>query len=87
MIFFYYLAMPQPKEIDWNALTEAIKKCLVEEQSLRSIAGQFSIPKTTLNRYVVKVKHEFADIEAAGDDRLLSFVRECGVRVPGNQVS
>lgn len=73
--------------IDFNALTNAIKRCLVEKQSVKPTAAAFAIPRTSLIRYLKKVEEEFDDIEAVDDVALLEFVRRCSQRVPSNQVN
>lgn len=73
--------------IDFNALTNAIKRCLVEKQSVKPTAAAFAIPRTSLIRYLKKVEEEFDDIEAVDDVALSEFVRRCSQRVPSNQVN
>jgi len=71
----------------FNDLIEAIKRCVVDKQPVKSTAKALFIPRSTLQRFVKKVKKEFADVDAIDDDRLLHFVRGCSKRAPTNQVN
>lgn len=70
--------------MDFTKLVEAIKLC--SQRSIKSTARLYSIPRTTLGRYVKNVENEFGDIETVHDSRLIDFVRGCNQRVPTNQV-
>ena len=43
-------------DIDFNVLLDAIKRCLVDKQPTKSTAKIYAIPRTTLQRYVKKIK-------------------------------
>lgn len=57
MNFCVFLAMSPPKksiesnEINFNALIDAVKRCLSDEQSINSAAKSFRLPRSSLQRY------------------------------------
>lgn len=65
MNFCVFLAMSPPKksiesnEIIFNALIDAVKRCLSDEQSINSAAKSFRLPRSSLQRYVKSVKEKF----------------------------
>lgn len=67
-------------------LVRAIKKCLFEKRGTRTTAKMYSIPRTTLQRFLKKTTEKFGCIDHIADKKLLEFVQGCMRRVPSNQV-
>lgn len=73
-------------EMNFNALLQAIKSCLVDKQAIREAARGHGIDKSTLQRHLKKVGDSFEDINKAKDDELLEFLRTSSTRTPSNMV-
>lgn len=90
--FFPILAMStsqkptEQKTIDPDALLVAIKACLLDNASIRSSAAANGIQKSTLDRYLKKIKGNFVDISSVADDNLLEFIGISSNKLPQNMV-
>lgn len=74
------------QEINFDALLQAIKYCLLEKKSIRSTAKEHGFDKSTLQRYLKKVKNNYDDISSVTRDTLLEFIRTCSTKTPTNMV-
>lgn len=79
-------AEKQP-DIDFNALLQAIKECLLENKPVRTTARAHNLPKSTLDRHMKKVKEAYDDISMVSDDILMDFVRGNRMHLPSNMVN
>lgn len=70
------------KEIDFNALIQAIKDCLLNNKTVRETARAHELPKGTLHRYNKIVAEEYSNISTVGDAALLEFVRQANPKAP-----
>lgn len=61
--------------MNFNTLLQAVKNCLCENKSIRSVAREHGTAKSSLQRLVKKVKDNFDDISSVNDDVLLEFFR------------
>lgn len=73
-------------EINYTSLIHAIKQCIIGNLPIKSTAKKFNIPRSSLQRYLKKVREKFDDLSSVGDDVLLDFVRDCNKRTPSNMV-
>lgn len=62
-------------EIDPNVLLEAVKSILIGKKGIRTAAREYNIPKSTLDRYKLKIAAEFEDLSSISDEILLKFIR------------
>ncbi|XP_018395735.1 PREDICTED: uncharacterized protein LOC108774189 [Cyphomyrmex costatus] len=82
--------MPTPnkstesQEVNFNALLQAIKCCIVEQKSIRLTAHEHDLDKSTLQRYVNKVKANYEDILTVEKNELMEFIQTCSRRTPSN---
>lgn len=74
------------KKTDSNVVLRAIKECLLENISIRSAAVAHGIDKSTLQRYITKIKANFDDISTLADSVLLEFIGIKSMRLPQNMV-
>lgn len=74
------------QEINFNALLQAIKQCMLEEKGIRATAREFGIDKSSLQRHVKKVKAVYDDISSVKDDVLLELIRTSHMKIPPNMV-
>lgn len=72
--------------INFNALIDAIKRCITDKQPIKTTAKTFGLPRSTLQRYLKKVGAKFDDLSSVEDGVLLGFVRDCSQRTPSNMV-
>ncbi|XP_043467262.1 uncharacterized protein DDB_G0283697-like isoform X2 [Leptopilina heterotoma] len=76
------------EEINFNAaLVEAIKLCLLENKSIRSTAREHNVDKSTLQRYIKKVKDNFGnDMSSVEENEFMEFIEFCCKKIPSNMV-
>jgi len=72
--------------IDFTAMLDAIKGCLLEKSGLRASARANGVKKSTLGRYLKKVQENFEDISSVNDELLLDFLRKTNKKIPPSMV-
>ena len=80
------MSTPKKTTEPQDALLEAIKSCLSENKGIRSAAREHGIDKSSLQRYVKKVRANFENISSVNDNELLKFIRIISTRTPSNMV-
>lgn len=75
----------QPKS-GMNVLIAAVKACVLDNKPVRTIAKDFGLPRTTLQRHVKSVQTAFPDISTVSQDDLVEYVKTNTMRLPENMV-
>lgn len=61
-------------------------RILLEKKSIRPTAKEHGFDKSTLQRYLEKVKSNYDEISSAGRDALLEFIRTCSTKTQTNMI-
>ncbi|XP_043469509.1 uncharacterized protein LOC122503138 [Leptopilina heterotoma] len=76
----------ESEKINFNALADAVKLCLLENKNIRSTAREHNLDKSTLQRYIHKVKAHFGDISLVEKNEYMEFIQSCSRKIPTNMV-
>lgn len=74
------------EKINFVALVAALKACIIDKKPIRTTGRTYAIAKSSLKRYVDKVKANFDDLSVIHDDELLEFVQSVHTKTPSNMV-
>lgn len=75
------------ENINFDALLQAIKACLLNNTFVRTAARSFNVPRSTLTRHVEKVKKMYPDISNVSDNDLMDLLKFNRMHLPSNMVS
>lgn len=74
------------QEKNFNALLQAVKMCLLQNEGIRSAARQHGVDKSSLQRHLNKVKANIDDVSSVNDGELLEIIRTSSMKIPSNMV-
>jgi len=78
--------LSKANKTDFIALAKAVRDCLTEKKPIKSTAHAHGIPRSTLQRYMKKVKARFDALSSVGDGVLVEFLSKCNQKIPPQRV-
>lgn len=78
--------MESEKKIDFVALLQAVKDCLLDKKGIRPTARAYNFPKSTLERHLKKIQSVYSDISNVSNNDLMNLLKINHMRLPSNMV-
>lgn len=57
----------KPKEVDFNALLQAVKSCLIDITGIRTSTRTYGVDKSTLQQHKLKITAKFGNISEVSE--------------------
>lgn len=70
-----YTRKTEDSPTDPNKVLVALKAVQIEKCSVKSVARDHNIPRSSLSRYLTKINQEFSDISTISDQQLLDCIK------------